>query len=108
MEWLNRKVAGDDFTSQIAPLFKIMEQIINQKIKSFIQALGKEEKKLADVGRILKLTKYDKDRTFLNALRNLALNHFLIENRKEGRNCFVKLTENGIYYLNLFNRIDRR
>jgi hypothetical protein len=84
------------------------EPIVNYKIKAFIQALGKEEKKLSDVGRVLDLTKNNKGRTFLNALRNLCLDHFLIENRKEGRNCFVKLNKNGLWYLDFFNRMDKR
>lgn len=83
-----------------------MEQIINQKIKKFTQALGTKELRLFEVRNKMKLKKGCSQWVFMNSLRILMQEHFLIEVRKEGRNCFVKLTKNGLYYLKLFNSID--
>ena len=82
-----------------------MEKIINPKIKSFIQALGMNEKRLTDIERRMA---HGKTRLYTWRIYKLMLEHFLIESRKEGRDVFVRLTENGKYYLKLFNKLDQR
>lgn len=82
-----------------------MEKIINPKIKSFVQALGMNEKSLTDMKERIGS---GKPRLYTWRIYKLLLEHFLIESRKEGREIFVRLTENGKYYLKLFNRLDQR
>lgn len=82
-----------------------MEKIINPKIKSFVQALGMNEKRLTDIESRMA---HGKPRLYTWRIYKLMLENFLIESRKEGREVFVRLTENGKYYLKLFNRLDQR
>lgn len=84
-----------------------MEQIINQKIKNFIQAIGKKELRLYKIRNAMGMKIGLKEGVYMNQLRILTLKHFLIEYRKEGRNCFIKLTKTGLFYLKLFNDVDK-
>lgn len=84
---------------------RIMEKIINPKIKSFIQALGMAEKSLTSMAKKIG---EGKPRLYTWRIYRSLVDLFLIEARREGREVFVRLTENGKYYFKLFNRLDQR
>lgn len=85
-----------------------MTKIINPNIKKFIQILGRKKQHLNEIARKMDLNNQIKDRQTKARLHNLLKDKFLINSEPDGRDFLISLTENGRYYLNLFNQLDKK